>query len=51
MVIKRRKLLSFTDTKTEALKRQRMFKKRGATNVVIKKQYGAFAVLGTKKKK
>ena len=47
----RRKLLSFTDTKSEIEKRKKQFKKSGYNNLLVKKQYGAYALLGKKSKK
>lgn len=46
----RRKLLSFTDTKTEALRKRIYFKRKGFKRILIKSQYGGYSVLGLKKK-
>lgn len=47
---KKRKLLSFVDTKMEAIGRQKQFKRSGAIDVIIRPQFGAFGVFGKTKK-
>ena len=44
----RKKLLSFTDTKMEIVKRKAQFKKKGFTNLLVKKEYGAYGLYGRK---
>ena len=48
--MKKRKLLAFTDTKIEISKRKSQFKKKVYTNLIVKKQLGAYALLGKKRK-
>lgn len=49
--MKGKKLLSFTDTKAQVLKRKTMFKKLGYKSLSIKKEAGGYSLLGKKSKK
>ena len=42
----RRKLLAYTDLKSEVLQRKKQFRKMGATHLVLKKEYGGWALRG-----
>lgn len=47
----RRKLVGFTDTKAEALKKQKMLSKKGLKDFSIKKEYGGYSLLAKRSKK
>lgn len=48
---RRTKLLSYTDTKAEAIKKSRLLKRKGYILKPIKKEYGGYSILGLKKKR
>lgn len=46
MPIKRKKLLAYTDLKSEANRRKSNFKRKGYRFLTIKKEYGGYALKG-----
>ena len=42
----RRRLLGYTDTKAEALRRLKGLTRKGYTNLLIKKEYNGYSILG-----
>ena len=48
-MMKRRKLLAFTDTKIEIGRRKSQFKRRGYSNLLVKSGRGGYALLGKKR--
>jgi len=47
----RRKLVAFTDTKGEALRKRRILKKKGFKNFLLRKEYSAYGLYALKSKK
>ena len=51
MVIRRKKLVGFTDSKRAATARVKSVKKDGATGVTVKKEFGGYSVMAFVKRK
>jgi len=49
MIIKR-KLVSYTDTKALALRKVKLLRRKGFTNLIIKKEYNGYSVFGVPKR-